>query len=60
MMFFGEALKAFGIGFPKYLKNREFSYLHNSLNFVEKKGYYENESVNLIWFKDYVPVKINH
>ena len=60
MMFFGEALKAFGIEFPKYLKNREFSYLHNSLNFVEKKGYYENESVNLIWFKDYVPVKINH
>jgi len=60
MMFFGEALKAFGRDFPKYLSNRRFSYLHNSFNFIEKKGYFENESVNLIWFKDYVPVKINH
>ena len=59
MMFFGEALKAFGSQFPKYVRDRKFSYLHNSFNFMEKKGFYENESVNLIWFKEFEPVKIN-
>lgn len=59
MMFFGEALKAFGAGFPPYIKNRNFTYLHNGFNFTQKDGYYENESLNLIWFKEFVPTKVN-
>lgn len=59
MMFFGEALKAFGASFPNYIKNRNFTYLHNGFNFIEKNGYFENENINLIWFKDFVPTKVN-
>ena len=60
MLFFGEALKAFGRSFPKYIKNSQFMYHHNAFYFVEKKGYFENESTNLIWFKDFSPVRVNH
>ena len=53
MMFFGEALYAFGENFPKYIKNTRFEYIHNSFQLDEKKGYYENSSINLIQFVDF-------
>lgn len=59
MLFFGQALMAFGRGFPERIVNGAFPMLQNELYFKKRNGSYDNYGINLITMGEFRPYKVH-
>lgn len=57
MMFFGQAMMAFGRNFPERTANGAFPMLQNEFYFKKKNGTYDNYGINLVTMGEQLPYK---
>ncbi len=58
MLFFGQALMAFGRNFPERVSDGSFPMVQNELYFKKRNGSYDNYGINLITMGEQRPYKV--